>query len=151
MATQNVWDTSRDSLLEFQNEERGGHWCWLGLTGLFFEAAQTKGLVPVALKIAEAFLDPRNRVESWMINLLKQSLLIDTILQSEGEAFRLKGQGARDFEQAILNYNLLSTELRMHFAGKQWFNYTIKQHALAHIAIDAKEISPRQHAGESPG
>ena len=109
------------------------------------EAAETKGLVPVALRIAEAHLDPGNRVESWTINLLRRSLLIDTLLQHSGDEFRLSGQTGTAFEEAIVNYSLLSAELRMHFQGKQWWNYTIKQHALSHIGIDAKELSPRPH------
>ena len=117
-----------------------------GLADASVEAAETKGLVPVALRIAEAYLDTANRVESWIINLLRQSLLIDTILRDSGDEFRLWGhQTGTALEEAVVNYSLLSAELRMHFQGKQWWNYTIKQHALSHIGIDAKELSPRPH------
>ena len=43
----------------------------------------------------------------------------------------------------MLNYNLLTTELRLHFAGTPLFHFTMKQHALAHIALDGSEINPR--------
>ena len=113
------------------------------MNGVIPKAAETKGLVPVILKIAELWLDPADARENYMLNLLRQSLLIDTILQERSEDFRLQGVVAETFQSAVLNYNLLTTELRLAFGGRQLFNYTIKQHALSHIALDALELSPR--------
>ena len=126
-------------------------WSWIQSRSVFLnqnniplmEAAETKALVPVALKISEAILDVDIEVENWILNLLRQSYLIDKILTDTASHFRLTGSAAAQFQAAIMNYNLLSSELRMAFGGEQFFNFTIKQHGLAHVALDCTEMHPR--------
>ena len=95
------------------------------------------------MKLSETLLNTEDRRENYIMNLLKQSLLIDRILEDCADHFRLPAAAAQAFQTAILNYNLLTTELRLAFGGEQLFNFTFKQHALAHIGEDAKELSPR--------
>ena len=97
----------------------------------------------MALKISQELLSPENQQEHWIINLLMQSVLIDKILHDRAEDYVLSGDVAEALRNAIMNYNLLSTELRMSFGGDQLWNYTIKQHCLSHIALDCTELSPR--------
>ena len=127
----------------FSGNSRGSTWGRGSGDGNLSQAAECKDLVPVALKISEELLDPTIQQEAWIIDLLKQAVLIDRLVHEEAERFRYTGEVAETFRTAVANYNLLSAELRMSFGGVQLFNYTIKQHGLSHIALDCTELSPR--------
>ena len=95
------------------------------------------------MRISQDLLNPEIQTEDWIINLLKQAVLIDRILQEHDEDFILSEGTAAAFREAILNYGMLSSELRLAFGGVQLWNFTFKQHALAHIGLDCTELSPR--------
>eukprot|EP00971_Amphidinium_carterae_P323347 6426037-Amphidinium_carterae.1 len=75
--------------------------------------------------------------------LLKQSYFAKTILDESRTAYRLQGQRAKAFQDAIDNYNVSNTKLRFVAGGTAIWHFTFKNHALTHIAIDAETMSPR--------
>eukprot|EP00971_Amphidinium_carterae_P200943 3987591-Amphidinium_carterae.1 len=71
------------------------------------------------------------------------SCKIEAILDEERLEFVYKDTALVELVDAIDTYNLLNTQLRMEFAEKPFFHFTIKNHALAHVALQAAVLSPR--------
>eukprot|EP00971_Amphidinium_carterae_P180249 3575012-Amphidinium_carterae.3 len=71
------------------------------------------------------------------------SCKIEAILDEERLVFVYKDTALVELMDAIDTYNMLNTQLRMEFAEKPFFHFTIKNHALAHVALQAAVLSPR--------
>eukprot|EP00971_Amphidinium_carterae_P269560 5347603-Amphidinium_carterae.2 len=107
------------------------------------KASEVKHFVPVALHMAEKLFTAPTEVETLMTGLLQQSALIDGIIDGSKEQFCLKGPQVAQLREAILQYNLLTSELRLRFGEKLLFNFTIKNHVLQHLAEDSQVLHPR--------
>ena len=60
---------------------------------------------------------------------------------------RLSAQVARSFQKLVNNFNTIVVQLGTHFHGREsqqsrLFNFTIKNHVMEHIAVDASKINP---------
>eukprot|EP00971_Amphidinium_carterae_P332401 6466548-Amphidinium_carterae.1 len=113
------------------------------------KAAEIRDLLPTAVMLAENLLDQDDEVEAMITDLLRMSYKVDVILGEHAEEFLLKGKALVAFREAVDSFNMLNTQLRMAFNTKPFFHFTVKNHILAHIALQASEISPRCLSKES--
>eukprot|EP00971_Amphidinium_carterae_P298110 5923600-Amphidinium_carterae.1 len=107
------------------------------------KASEVKHFVPVALRMAVTLFTSPTEVETLMIGLLEQSNCIDAIVDGSREQFALRPPQALQLREAIMQYNLLTSELRFRFGETLLFNYTIKNHVLQHLAEDSQLLHPR--------
>eukprot|EP00971_Amphidinium_carterae_P348388 6490463-Amphidinium_carterae.1 len=119
---------------------------YVGALSLHLEqlkAAEIKHLVPVAVSMAGHLLSKTDEKEQLITALLTQSCLIDEILGYTKELFVLDADAAESLRDAILQFNILATELRFRFDATMLFHFTVKNHALCHVAEDCTNFHPR--------
>ena len=96
------------------------------------------------LVIAERHLDSSIEYEKLVIQTLKATLGIDEALESGADGWFLSEAPLNKLEKSVTFLNMCLTELgqRTHEHLALW-NFTIKNHSLAHIALQAPLLSPR--------
>eukprot|EP00971_Amphidinium_carterae_P053458 1053296-Amphidinium_carterae.1 len=93
--------------------------------------------------MAAHVLSKTDEKEQLITALLTQSSLIDEILGYTKELFVLDGDAAENLRDAIHQFNILATELRFRFDATMLFHFTVKNHAMCHVAEDCRSFHPR--------
>ena len=108
------------------------------------EAAQVKDLVPILYDVACGLLNANVEYECLVLEVMRASCQIDQALESSVGSWLLTGKHLQAFRGGVQELNLILTELglRSHQVAAL-FNYTIKNHALEHISLQASLLSPR--------
>ena len=95
-------------------------------------------------QVSEQLLDTSSEYEALVLEALRASAQIDGALESSATKFALSGRWLAAFSDGVAELNMILTELGLrshqHVA---LFNYTIKNHALEHIRLQASMVSPR--------
>ena len=109
------------------------------------KASEIRGLVPVMEDVCLYYLDTGVHLENLMLKGIQQSALIDKILRRTSGSPTVEGRHLASLRLAISNYNAIIAELGrlLHHRAIALFHYTVKNHVLEHIGVDAAHLHPQ--------
>ncbi|CAE7780475.1 unnamed protein product [Symbiodinium necroappetens] len=109
------------------------------------KAYEVRHLIRPMLDTWLFFCNSRLHVHQQISLMLKQNVLMESVLTDYKEALQFPAKAAQAFRDATTNMLLLHAAVATHFAhsGIQVFDLTSKFHLLQHIADYSEYISPR--------
>ena len=109
------------------------------------KAYEVRYLVRPLLETWLFFCNPRLHVHQQISLMLKQNVLMESVLTEHKDVLQFPAEGAQAFRKATTNMLLLHAAVATHFAhaGLQIFDITSKFHLLQHIADYSEYVSPR--------
>eukprot|EP00971_Amphidinium_carterae_P093247 1845172-Amphidinium_carterae.1 len=80
----------------------------------------------VAAVLVYHFMPKPNKYEGYIVALVEQSVLLDSILQEGKDYLKLKGRALQGFSDGMLHYKLLFTALSQERLDLMLFGFTIE-------------------------
>ena len=109
------------------------------------KAVETRDLLPIIVDLLNPWVDNRPIVQ-WFQRLALLSTKLDELVFGNPNMW-LNVQERQSLKNGVFEFNQLLSKLAWHFLqeGKPFANYTIKNHYLLHIGLNASKsgISPR--------
>ena len=109
------------------------------------KAVETRDLLPALAEILKPWV-PHWPIVQWFQRLILLSASLDRLVFDNPTMF-LNVKERQSLKEGVFQYNQLLSKLAWHFLqqGKPFVNYTIKNHYLLHIGLNASKsgISPR--------
>ena len=117
------------------------------------KASEIRWLVGPLAAVFRRHLDPSNTQHRYVLAALRFSAMVETILDEHHTDFCLPADAHAHFKAAIFGFLEMNTLLSdwYHERGIFLFNFTVKTHYLAHIALYSRWFNPRlawAYAGE---
>eukprot|EP00971_Amphidinium_carterae_P084197 1666813-Amphidinium_carterae.1 len=103
-----------------------------------------KDLVPVMARVARHYLSESQTYDKMVLTALDTSAALDKLVKDTEDRFALDGEELTQMKKLVTRYNRVVTELgkRSHDTVPLW-NYTIKNHVLAHVALQSESLHPK--------
>ena len=109
--------------------------------------AEVQGLCQVILEMWKEWHNPALEMHRMILQMLKQNVAMEDILQEHKGLAALPADAANDFTVACFKMAHLNHLIAEHFKNEDdvpaLFQVTIKLHMLLHVALHSHEISPR--------